>query len=335
MTQGIRGLYKIQFGVETTMGTEVDETTYWRGQGTINDASEVLYPEEDVGIIGGVGRNYVAKADGTFDLPEIEATFEQLPYLGCMGIEGVAGSQDGSGSGYIYTFDFPYDAVQSPYFYTVVAGDNQQAEVITACFAEQVVISAAMEEAWKMKATLRGWPGGPSSFKGGLSIPSVEEIVFGNTSLYIDDVGTGYGNTQVTESFLSFELTVDRLFKAVWTGDGANKNFTLVKVNSKYAVTLKLTLEHDSVAVAERANRRAGTARAIRIIATGDDFTTAGSSYSAKTVIMDIPGTYSENEALDEDDGNMVIEFNLKNHYDATLTDRGQILVVNASSTLP
>lgn len=335
MTQGIRGLYKIQFGVETTMGTEVDETTYWRGQGTINDASEIVYPEEDVGIIGRVGRTYVPKSDGTVDLPEIEATFEQVSYLLNMGVEGTTGSQDGSGSGYVYTHDFPYDAVQSPYFYTFVLGDNQQAELMTACFAEQVVISGAMEEAWKMKATLRGWPGGPSSFKGSLSIPTVEEIIFGKTALYVDDVGDGYGTTPVTQSFLNFELTVDRLFKAVWTGDGTNKNFTLVKVNSGYEVTLKYTLEHDSVAVAERANRRAGTARAIRVIATGDTLTTAGSSYSVKTVIMDIPGTYSENEALDEDDGNMVIPFTLKNHYDATLTDRGQIVVVNELSALP
>ncbi len=57
---GARALRKLQFGKETTAGTNVDATTIWRGMGTIKDEREVVFPAEDVGILGGTDRSYIS-----------------------------------------------------------------------------------------------------------------------------------------------------------------------------------------------------------------------------------------------------------------------------------
>lgn len=331
---GIRGLYKTQFGKETTLGTETDATTYWRGQVLVRPENEIVYAAEDVGVIGGVGRQYVPYKTASLDVAEVECTPEQLPYLLNMGVRGVAGARDGTGSGYVYTYDLPEATVYSPYTYTFECGDNQEQDIVTGCFAEEIKIVGSVKEAWKMSATLRGWPLGSGAFTNALSIPTAETILFGKSRLFIDTAGGSFGGNQVTNSFISFELTLSNIYKAQPTGEGTNLYYTFVKMNSNPEINLNFTLEHDATAVAEREARRASTERLIRIEGIGSALTTS-SSYSTKGVIIDLAGTYMESEGLDEDDGNMIVPFVFKNHYSSTATDRGQILVINELSALP
>lgn len=333
---GIKGLVKAQFSKETTLGTEVNASTLWRGMALLQDESEPVYAEEDVGIIGGVGRTYTPKEDAVIELDETEATFEQLPYLFNMGIRGVAGVQDGAGSGYVYTYPFPTTSIFTPYTYTWELGDNQQAEIMTAVFAEEITISGASEESWMMSGNLRGWiaTDPTTTFTGSLAIPAVEEIIFGKTKLYIDAIGGTIGSTQKTNTFLSFELTINNIYQAVWTGDGVNKNFTFIKMNSEPEITLEFTLEHDATSVAERVIRRGRTGRQIRIDGIGSALTTTA-THSTKLCRIDLVGTYEEPEEMDEEDGNMILNFKLRNHYHQTPASRGSIVVVNQLSTLP
>jgi hypothetical protein len=330
---GIRGLYKAQFGKETTLGTETDATTIWRGKANIAPESAIVYAEEDVAIIGGVGRSYIPYETATVAV-ESEVTPEQLPYLLNMGVRGVAGSRDGTGSGYVYTYDLPETTVYSPYTYTWEVGDNQEQDLVSGCFAEQITITGAATEAWKMSATLRGWPLGSGAFTGTLSIPEVEEIVFGKSKLFIDTSGGAFGGTPITTSFISFELTINNIYKAQPTGEGTNKYYTFIKMSSMPEITLNFTLEHDTFGVAEREARRNRTERLVRIEGIGSALTTS-STYTTKEVILDLAGTYMEPEPLDEDDGNMIVPLVLKNHYVGTATDRGKIIVVNQLSALP
>jgi len=58
MTAGSKFLRKIQMGGEDVAGTGVAASTIWRGKGTLEDTREDVFPEEDVGYIGGTDRAY-------------------------------------------------------------------------------------------------------------------------------------------------------------------------------------------------------------------------------------------------------------------------------------
>lgn len=329
----LKGLYKIQMGKQVSLaGGEVNATSILRADGYMVENTERKFPAESTGIIGGAGRSYISKYDAVLELTDGEATYEQLPYYLTM-IDGITPAQDGAGTGYVYTFTMPHDTAPSPHYYTFEAGDEQQAYLLTGCVTTGLTIAGASEGAWTVKPTIIGQPKGTTTFTGSLSIPSVNDIIFGNTKLYIDDVGDGYGTTQLTGTFLGFSLEISDILRPVWTGDGNGAYYNLVKLNSGYKSTLTVTIEHDANAVAEYANFRDGTARAVQIINEGAALTTPG-SYDYLSAILNLPGTIT-NVAHSDSDGNIQTELTITNHYDDTLGDRGTIVVVAELSALP
>ena len=108
---GIKALRKLLIGREasTDPGVEVDATTFLRMTGTMADTRERMFPEEDIGLLSGLDRSYVAKLGSELQI-EGAATFEQLPYILEMGVQTVSPAQDGAGSGYIYAYAFPTTA---------------------------------------------------------------------------------------------------------------------------------------------------------------------------------------------------------------------------------
>jgi len=122
---GVKALRKIQLGDESPAGTAVAASTIWRGLGAIEDQREVVFAEEDVGVLPGVDRTYTPKLLAALAMEETEATFEQLPYILEAGVKSVSGVKDGDGSGYAYTFAFPTTAANTPLTYTIEMGDNQ------------------------------------------------------------------------------------------------------------------------------------------------------------------------------------------------------------------
>ena len=334
---GLSSLDKFELGVESTFDTAVACTTLWRGKCTHTDESEPQYPDESVGFAGGLGRNYIPHETGTINIEETPMTFEQLPYLLNMGIDANTGVQDGAGSDYVYTYPIWYDStnIPVPNTYTWRVGDNQQAYLYTGAFVEEMTLKGAYTEALMMEATLRAHADdSTTTFTGGLSVPAVTDMLFGNCKMYIDPVGSAFGTTQITQTFLSFELTINNMFKAQMTGDGTSLFATLMKANMP-EIELTFTLEHDATSVTERAARAAGTPRKIRIENTGPAVATPGTTYSNKTLFIDLVGTYMAPEERDDDDGNNTMTFVLKNHYNVTAATRGTITVVNELSALP
>ena len=61
---GIKKLRKLQLGRETTAGTAVNATDLWRGIGTIEDQTEVMFPEEDIGYLSGSGAHVHSQRTG-------------------------------------------------------------------------------------------------------------------------------------------------------------------------------------------------------------------------------------------------------------------------------
>ena len=154
---GIKRLRKLQFGKETTAGTAVPATTIWRGTGTLEDLRAPYFPDEDIGYIAPVNRVVIPFTQGQLDLDEVPATFEQLPYILAMGVDGVVtGTKDGAGDGYIYTYTFPTTAAKTPKTYTVEGGDNVQVEQMAYTFCESFKLSGKPKEPWMVSGKLIG-----------------------------------------------------------------------------------------------------------------------------------------------------------------------------------
>lgn len=330
---GIKPLRKIQIGAESTAGTAVAATTYWRGNGVLADSREITVVEEDTGFISGIDRMYTPKYEGAMSFDEIEATFEQLPYILNAGVMAATGVKDGSGSGYIYTYNFPTTSKPTIKTYTIEMGDDQQAEEMEYCFVDEFTISGKAGEPVTMSANWIGRQVANTTFTGSLSMPTVEEMLFGKAKLYINATSTYPASTQITQSFLSFDLKVKTGWQPVYTGDG-NLYFTFAKI-TRPEITLTLRLEHDSQSVAEKAAWKAGTARAVRILVEGGALTTAGTTYTNKTLAIDLVGKYTEVGGLDDEDDNDVIELTLTSRYNSTAAAAGRIIVVNSLTSLP
>lgn len=330
---GIKALRKIQIGQETTKGTAVAATALWRGEGVLVDNREVVHPAEDVGIITGTDRAYVPKYEGGISLDQTPATFEQLPYILMAAIKTVSGVADGAGSGYIYTYTIPTSSVNDIKTLTLETGDDQQAEEMAYCFVTDFTLSGNAGEAVTMQANLIGRNVAPTTFTGSLSTSTVEEILFGKAKLYIDGVSTYPATTQLTSTFLSFELSYTSGWQPVYSGDG-NLYFTFAKQTAP-EITLTIKFEHDTNSVAEKAAFVAGTPRSVHISIDGDALGTPGTTYTYKTLAIDLLGKYTTFSGLDEEDGNDVVTGTITARYDSTAASAGQIIVVNELSAIP
>lgn len=325
---------KLQVGLEATKGTAVAATAVLRVAGTIEDQTEVTFADEDVGIIGGTDRSYIAKKGAELKLDDTPATFEQLPILLSMGLDDVVtGAADGAGTDKIY--DYVLATTTEPGFktYTIEGGDDQQAEEMEYAFAQEIVLKGAMGEAFMMSATIVGRQVTDTTFTGAISVAAVEDILFSSSKFYIDAIGGTIGTTQVTQTLLDAELTIDTGLRAVPTADG-QLYFTFAK-RVEPEVVLKVTMEFNGSSVAERANWRSQTARLIQIKSEGSTVATPGTTYSKKTLIINLAGKWEKFEKIDEQDGNDVVKATFRARYNTTAAKQCQIIVVNEKTSIP
>lgn len=334
MAGGIRRLRFIQLGQETTAGTIADATTIWRGTGTLSDDREPQLPDEDIGIIGGTDRTYIPMLGASISLDAVPATFEQLPYILNAGIKGVTGTQDGtSGSGYVYTWPIPTTALLVPYTYTIEGGDNQQGEVMEYSFVTKFVIDGKQQEAVTMQADWQGRQVAKQDKTASLSIPAVDELLFGKSALYIDDADGTAGSTQVSNNLLGATITVTTGWTARFTGDHLYFTNTVMD-GTALDVEAEFTFVHDGSAVTEKDNWRDEVARQIRWEVLGPALTTSGTEDN-KSFRADLVGKWTKFDKLDEDDGNDIIAGTFKSRYNTTAASAGSFRIVNELSTLP
>ena len=168
----------------------------------------------------------------------------------------------------------------------------------------------------------------------GVTVTAVNTMVFNQLKLYIDSVGGSFGTTQKTGTFLSFEHT---LSDSGWLGQPAGdgrKDFSFARFTKPQA-TMKITMVHEATAVAEYANFQAGTPRLIRIINQGPKLTTAGTTYSYYTMILDMVGVWTKFNPPTSDKNLNTIVAEMQLAYDTTQASAGQLLIVNQVSALP
>lgn len=331
---GIRKLRKLQLGKETTAGTARPASIIWRGVASMPaDQLQVVFPNEDVGYLANTDRSYVPVKDAVLAMEQTEATFEQLPYILAAGVKNViTGSGDTGGSGYIYTYPFPTTAQNTAKTFTIEAGDDNAAEEMEYAYVEDFTISGEPKSAIMVSANWRGRQLSTSAFTSTASLPTVEEILFNTSKLYIDTAGANWGTTQKSQTMLGFNLNVKSGYWPKYTGDG-NLYFSYI-VQTAPEITLDVTFEHDGTATAEKAAWRAQTVRKIRVKAEGSSFTTAGATYAKKTMIIDLVGKWQSFAAIDEIDGNDVVTGTFNGRFNSTANSAGRVIVVNALSSM-
>lgn len=326
-------LSKIQIGKETVAGTAVAATAVWRGLGAMQDNRNIKVVDENVGYLPTLNRTYTERLLAAITFEQTEATFEQLPYLLNAGVKGVAGVQDGAGTGYVYTYPVSLTSANTPYTYTIEAGDGTQAEEMEYAFVKKLRLSWQAGQGLMMAADWVGRQVSLCSFTGALTIPSVEEIV--KAKLYLDDSGGTIGTTQKTSTFLKMDMELETGFVERFTGDG-QLYYTAHRM-TKPKATMKIMFEHDAAALAAKVDWRAETTQLLKILFEGSALGT-GATYTYKSLVLLMSGVWTSFNKLGEDDGNSVVEGTLEmaeSIADTAEVDAMNLIVVNELSALP
>jgi hypothetical protein len=200
--------------------------------------------------------------------------------------------------------------------YTVATGNVAGEIVVTETLPGESAVSATIEQVFTAAATL----------------PTVEEMLFGNGKIYIDAVSGGAASTQLTKTWMGFTLKLKPGQEARYSGDGRLDFSFLSTPGSENSV--ELILEWNGSAATERRYAKLKTARKIRMIFEGSTFATAGTTYSKKALIFDGCGTWDTFTTLEEQDGDDIVKGNFVFGYDSSTTvPYLQAIVVNALST--
>jgi len=318
-----------QMGRESVAGTEVNATAIWRGTGAADDASEYIWPDEDVGYLSRTDRQCVPKYLGKVTLDTDAISFEQILYPFDAGVKTVTAVADGGGgSGKIYTYIFPTTAANTIKTYTLEFGDEQQEEQMLYSFCESFSLRGQAGEPMACSSSWAGRQITPGTKTAGVALATVDEILISKGKLYIDAASGTIGSTQKSNTLLTLDFSAITGWVPVFTADG-NLYFSFAKMSYGQEVVLKLTFEHDATSVAEKAAWRAGTPRQIRLLFQGAALTTPGSGYTYKTLILDMAGKWEKFDKLDEMNGNDVVTGTFRARYNVTADLFCEAIVVN------
>jgi hypothetical protein len=295
--------------------------------GVPEDQREKVFPDEHIGYLSRVDRAYEPFQGGGLELESVEATYQQLLHILEMGVETATPTQDGTGSDYIYQYDFPTTAKNTIKSYTVEAGNDVAEDILTGAICTEFTLEGTAKEAWKMGATLVAQQIADGSFTGAVSVPAVEEILFQKTKLFIDEVGGTLGTTEQTSTILGATLNVTTGIIPQWTGTG-NLYFSHLEYGEP-EVTLDLRLLHNTYGDAQKAAWRTGTSKQLQLLVEGSAFATPGTTYSNHSMIINLAGQWEKVEKLGEEDGVDIIEGTFRAGYNSTASLFAQILVVN------
>ncbi len=329
----VKALRQIQLGKETTAGTATAATVQWAGNGVLKDDRSIVALEYDDGFLPEQHINYIPNAGATLEMEETPATFEHLPYILSAAVEAtITGTQDTGGSGYVYQYDIPTSAAQTPKTYTIEMGDDQRQDEMEYAYVEKFTLSAASDEAVMVSATWKGRQATDCSFTAVDPPTSLEPILFNKGTIDIDDSAGTIGTTKKAATLLGYTIDVDMGHRQIKAADG-NKYFSSIKQVAP-SVTGTLIMEHNTIGEAEITAARAGSRRLVRLEHTGAALTTAGSSYTYRKFIVDLAIEYTDVPALSDQDGNDTIELPFRMVYSKADSLAGQMIVVNETSAL-
>jgi hypothetical protein len=328
---------KIQIGAEGTPGSAVPATTIWRGKGSLEDARTMILTPEQLGYTVPSARIATSFLQGKLAMPATDATFHQLPYILEAGILKCTPTPD-SGTADIYVYPMGHTTVNTIRTYTIESGDNTAVEEMEYAFVESFAISGKYGELLQMSANWIGRQVTTSAFTGSLTVPTVEEIIGGKGTLYIDEPSGTLGTTPITAgAILDFNLAVNTgRFPRATVDSGTAYFLKDTYDREKMSAKLSLTWVHNSDATTEKGHWKTGTARQIRLKFVGSAIATPG-TYSYHTLYIDLVGIYTKFSALDQDNGDSIIKAEFEAGFDPTanITPLSFTVVVDDYAALP
>lgn len=328
-------LRKIQIGFETVKGTLVAATDILRVPGTIEDVTEVTWPEEDVGRYAPADRAYISKNGAKLEIEDTSVTFEQTPIFLSLGLDDiVSGTADGAGTDKIYDYALPNASDLGFKTATFECGDDAGEEEFGYGFLREFTLKGVAGEAWMFNGIIEGQSVVPSTYTGALTLDAVEDAIFVMTKLYIDASGGAIGTTLKANTLIDAELKVDTGLRPVLTADGV-LSFSFVKRVGPDPATLQMTFEHDGVAIAEKAAWRSRAIRLVQLKCEGSAVVTGGTLYQKRTMIIKCAGIWEKFEKIDENEGNDVVRGTLRLIYSPADALYGNIIFVNEKASLP
>lgn len=341
---GIHAARRVLLGKETNAGTAVTPTAIMRAPGTwLNDQRTVIRPPDALAYYAPRPRIYTPRLFAGIPLAG-DATYEQIGYILNAGLEGTAGVAD-TGSGYIYTRDFPSTAANTRYAYTLQAGDDQQCWEMEYGSVASFKLSwkapsgsaAGEDGAWHYEADWIGRQATKTTFAASPSLPTVETILSPTVEFL-----TGFDSWEALAGVRSIEL-VSGANVPIWTANGA-QYFTRVDQNwetrTNNACLLTIVHDFDAQGEARFDDWAAGTARMLRVVSEGSALGSSG-AYTYKSLIITFGGIMVANPTFTDEDGNDLIAITFQaalasNFGTPTPTySLGQIIVVNELSALP
>lgn len=334
---GAKWARKIQWGTEvaSAIGTKVAATSIARAVGVFEDDDVHNRHVEDVNLINGTTDSYVARKGGKCNIDFDPASFEQFTDVLQCGITEATASVDGAGTGKIWVYPFPTSSTAAHSGKSIEFGDNAGAEVMEYSFVQNWTLAGGAGSQCTLNSAWYGRQQTPQAFTSlsATVIPTVSPILFGNAKLYIDDVGGTIGTTQITCTVLNFSLAVNTGLVPFFGANGA-LYFCKTKVNG-FEPVLTLSMEHNATSIAEKAKFRANTPRQLKLIIEGAALTTAGTTYTYKTIVFESQGIFRRVPPMGENDGNNIIDFEFVGAYNRTNGLFGQMIVVNELATIP
>ncbi len=182
--------------------------------------------------------------------------------------------------------------------------------------------------------TTRQWAKLATGFTAGITIPAVDEALFTGARLYIDDVTGAIGTTEAPDTLASFDYKATTGLAHQFAANGS-LGFSKAHRKGGVKITSTLTLYQNSVAMAEYDNWLAQKPRLVRIRIDGPTLASAGTVYSKKAIVLNLPGTWTKFPSPDEIEGAEVLAGQFRVAYDPTANVGPSITVVNELAALP
>ncbi len=222
--------------------------------------------------------------------------------------------------------------------YTSEGGNNARVERASYCFPTQFEISGnggSDQDALMLSSswTVRQWAA-HTGFTAGIALPAVSEALFGRAKLFIDPINGVMGATEKSDTLANFSYKANTGLRHQFAGTG-NLFFSKAERKGRIQHALALSLYQNTASLAEYDAWRAGTPRLLRIRIDGPALTTPGTVYSAKAIILNVPGTWVSFPSLEDIEGAEVLAGQFRPAYDPTAGVGPSITVVNELAALP
>ena len=199
--------------------------------------------------------------------------------------------------------------------FTIEYGDNTQAYETEYCFITRLVIEGSANGVCTFTADITGRQQSDASFTGSLTAQSVQRFPFNLAKCHFDTSWANLGNTQKTGFVRSFTWTLETMFSAFQTADGA-LYFSSVSESPK-APTLALALKRGSDADTQRGYHEARTTTFIRLDLLGQTELDSGQS-NPPYLRLDGAYRYETWPDLGEDEGSSIENPTAVGVYDST-----------------